>query len=96
MTITANEFMNGITLGASSLLLNSSPKSNFIDISAPTNTAIFIILILFLLIILLCSTIATYKITHSWLQVILCILFGLVYMSIAYMYYGLSGYKISK
>ena len=94
MTITTADFVNGMTFGLSSILLPSTQKSNFIDI--PTDTTQLLIFIAVLLFIVICAGIATYNLTHSWVQVILSVLFGFVYMSLAYIYYGLSGYKISK
>jgi hypothetical protein len=95
INLTSDDILKGVSLGASSLLLPSSQKSNFENTSGTSTTALVIIIIL-LIIYLYCSLVATYKLTHSWLQVILCILFGFFYMSIAYMYYGLAGYKITK
>ena len=87
--------VNVMTFGASSLLLPSvTQKSNFENTEISTAT-IVIVVILFLLYIY-CALKSTYNLTHSGLQTFLCFLFGFFYMSIAYMYYGLAGYKISK
>jgi hypothetical protein len=96
VNITPDDVFKGVSLGVSSLLLPSSQKSSFEDTSSGTSTTVLVIVIILFVLYLYCSLVATYKLTHSWLQVILCILFGFFYMSIAYMYYGLSGYKISK
>ena len=92
--LSSPELLKYVTLGASGALLPSK-KSNF-ENTTTTSTTTLIILIVLLLLYMYCSLVSAYKLTNSWVQVILCFLFGFLYMSIAYMYYGLSGYKITK
>ena len=96
VNFTEDNILKMVSLGASSLLLPSSQKSSFEDTSSGTSTTVLVVIIILLVIYLYCSLAATYKLTHSWLQVILCFLFGFLYMSFAYIYYGLAGYKITK
>ena len=96
MTFSSNDFINAVTFGASSVLLPSNPKSNFENTETSSSSTTLFIIIIVLIIIVLCSTIATYKLTNSGFQTLLCFLFGFLYMSIAYIYYGLSGRKICK
>ena len=53
----------------------------------------FVLLIIFFLLIVFMSCKATYNLTDSLLQSILCFLFGGIYMYFAFLYYGFSGYK---
>jgi F0F1-type ATP synthase membrane subunit a len=86
--------LNAMTFGASSVLLPSTQKSNFEN--TETSTATIIVVVVFFLVYIFCALKSTYNLTHSGLQTFLFFIFGFVYMSIAYMYYGLAGYKISK
>ena len=92
--MSTSDLMNYVTLGASAVLIPSQ-KSQFENTeNSGTSTTVLVFLIILLVLYIYCSLAATYKLTHSWLQVILCFFFGFLYMSIAYMYYGLAGYKI--
>jgi len=92
--VTTNTLTNFAMLGPLSVLLPSSTsKSNFENTGSISTTALIIIVVLFILYIFLSLT-ATYKLTGSGFQTFLCFLFGFLYMSFAYMYYGLAGYKI--
>jgi len=53
---------------------------------------ILVLIVIFLILLL----IATYKLTNSGLHTLLCFLFGIVYVLISYIYYGLAGYKFTK
>ena len=55
-----------------------------------------IIILLIAIIIFIMNCVATYKLTNSALQTVLCVLFGVFYVVLAYSYYGLSGYKFQK
>ena len=89
-----------ISSGASGLLINSlSGRSNFADTPTATasnekiSTTILIIIIVLVILFIILFSVATYKLTGSTLQTILCILFGAIYILIAYIYYAFSGYK---
>ena len=90
-----------LTSGVSGLLINSlSGRSNFGD-TTPTNTptisqTTLIIVIVIVILFSLLFIVATYKLTGSVFQTILCILFGVVYIIIAYLYYAYAGYKYLK
>ena len=79
-------------LGASSLLI----KDTFEDVPAESSTvasATLITILVIIVIVCILLAIATYKLTNSKLQTVLCLLFGMFYIVIAYIYYGFSGYK---
>jgi len=66
---------------------NTSPK-----ISSALIAVIVIILILYIIISVM-LLMATYKLTDSVLQTILCFFFGSIYLIFAFIAYGFSGYK---
>lgn len=93
--------------GASGALLGT--KSSFAD--TPTAAAppaatqsssdsmslgllIFILVVVVIFFIL--SLVATYRLTNSGLHTFLCFLFGILYILISYIYYGLAGYRFTK
>ena len=86
------------SFGLSGLLL----KDNFTDVPTTTNAAssemssalviIIVIIIIFYILLLM----ATYKLTSSALQTILCLIFGIFYLTLAFIYYGFAGYKFMK
>jgi hypothetical protein len=84
--------------GVGALIGSLTPsKSNFADSSNSSLSAtaiVVIVIILIVFIILLCT--AVYKLTHSWIQTILCLFFGAFYLMIATLYYGFAGYKYQK
>jgi len=85
-----------ISSGASGLLIDSlSGRSNFTDTTTISTTTLIIIIIIIIL-FLISFIVATYKLTGSTLQTILCILFGAIYILLAYLYYAFAGYKYLK
>jgi hypothetical protein len=78
-----------------SILLPSPTKSSFVD-TPPMNYTAVIIIVIVAIIFAIMALVATYKLTNSGFQTFLCLLFGFLYMSLAYIYYGLSGYKLCK
>ena len=84
------------TFGVSSLMsLTPIQKATFANIDTTINSAImFVFLIMMIVYILL--LIATYRLTGSGLQTVLCLLFGLTYLIFAFIIYGFSGYKFKK
>ena len=85
-----------ISYGASGLLLNNlTGKSNFEDTNSISSTALIFVIILVILFCIL-FIVATYKLTGSTLQTILCIFFGAIYILLAYLYYAFAGYKYLK
>lgn len=70
-------------------------SNKFNNTSAGTVISILIIVaICFTLWIM--SLMATYRLTHSTLQVILCLLFGTLYLFFAWIYYGFTGHRLVK
>lgn len=92
-----NDMMKNLgTFGVSSLMaLTPIQKATFANIDTTINSAImFVFLIMMIVYILLLM--ATYRLTGSGLQTILCLLFGSTYLIFAFIIYGFSGYKIKK
>ncbi len=96
-----------ISSGASGLLVNSlSGRSNFTDITNATtatnatnatiSTTTLIIVIIIVILFFILFVVATYKLTGSVLQTMLCVFFGAIYILLAYIYYAFSGYKYLK
>jgi hypothetical protein len=84
-------------IGGAAMSALTPSKSKFTDSSdnsMSTTAIVVVVIIIILFIILLC--IAVYKLTHSWAQTILCLLFGVFYLIIATLYYGFAGYKYEK
>lgn len=75
---------------------NTSPtKSNFENVESKDYVILIImILIIILLIYMICK--ATYNLTGSITQTVFCFLSGSLYLYVAYLYYGLAGYKFQK
>ena len=75
----------------------SQGKSSFANVNQKENftsvNTVMIVLIIIILLVVFMSCKATYKLTDSVLQTILCLLFGGIYMYFAFIYYGFSGYK---
>ncbi len=94
----SNTILTGLLAGPIVAAYNQSQaKSSFANVNQKENftsgsTFIIVLLIIVLLIVFL-SCKATYNLTDSLLQTILCFLFGGVYMYFAFLYYGFSGYK---
>ena len=72
---------------------SSSPFANVQQKENVSSGSTFIIVVLIALLIVFMSCKATYNLTDSLLQSILCFLFGGLYMYFAFLYYGFSGYK---
>lgn len=92
-----NDMMKNLgTFGVSSLMtLTPIQKATFANIDTTINTVLmFVFLIMMIVYILLLM--ATYKLTGSGLQTILCLLFGSTYLIFAFIIYGFSGYKLKK
>lgn len=71
-------------------------KSNKFADSSSGMVAFIVIIVLISIGLWIMSIMATYKLTGSTLQVILCILFGSIYLFFAWIYYGFSRYKLVK
>jgi hypothetical protein len=90
--------LTSMSAGVSSLIATTATqKANFTntDSDSSLSTTIIVVLIICLIISIL-LLIATYKLTGSALQTILCLLFGAFYLVFAFIYYGFSGYKLVK
>ena len=92
---------NFALFGASGSLI--STKSRFEDVPAdsksssgtmPIGLLIFVIVLIIVFEMLL--LVSTYKLTNSGWQTFFCLLFNVIYLGLAFICYGMSGYKFSK
>ena len=74
------------TIAASSALPSTSKIS--------TGLLIFIVVLIVVFEILL--LVSTYKLTNSGWQTFFCLLFNVIYLVLAFIYYGMAGYKFTK
>lgn len=58
--------------------------------------AVIIIFVLIAIILWIMSLVATYRLTGSGLEVVLCFIFGSMYLFFAWIYYGFTGHKLVK
>ena len=74
------------------------PSTTFSNVAKPSTafTPLIIVILIIIVIRYILLLIATYKLTNSALQTVLCFLFGIIYLTFAYIYYGFSGYKFTK
>jgi hypothetical protein len=70
-------------------------KEPFANTSAGM-TAFIIIIVIVAIVLWIMSLMATYRLTHSALQTVLCLLFGSMYLFFAWIYYGFTGHKLVK
>jgi hypothetical protein len=95
---TSNTILTGLLAGPIVAAYNQTQaKSSFTNVHQKENftseSSFMLIVIIIALLIVFMSCKATYNLTDSLLQSILCFLFGGLYMYIAFLYYGFSGYK---
>ena len=74
-------------------LLNGKEK---FENSSSTLIAVIVIFVVIFLVLWVMSLMATYRLTNSTLQVILCLLFGSFYLFFAWIAYGFTGHKLVK
>jgi len=91
ITTLASSGLSGIVLKS----LSDQQKSNFEDVNTFTTTQLVIIILIILLLITLFA-VATYKLTNSYFETVLCIFFGCFYVMIAFLYYAYAGYCFKK
>jgi protein-S-isoprenylcysteine O-methyltransferase Ste14 len=71
-------------------------KSNKFS-NTSTGAVIFILFIVILFLVLwIMSLMATWRLTDSVLQVVLCFLFGCIYLFFAWIFYGFTNHKLVK
>jgi len=87
-----------VSSGLSGIALQSlsAQQSNFEDVDNDINTTQLLVVIAIILLIITLFAVATYKLTGSALQTMLCILFGVFYIVLAYIFYAFAGYKLTK
>ena len=71
-------------------------KTNKFDNTSSTIIAVIVIFVVLGLVLWVMSLMATYRLTGSTLQVILCLLFGSFYLFFAWIAYGFTGHKLVK
>ena len=76
-------------------MFTNGTLDKFDDTSTSLTTGVIIMLVI-IIIISLMTIVATYKLTGSALQTVLCLLFGCIYLTFAYIYYGFSDYTFQK
>ena len=80
-------------------IYNSIYKTNKFDNVSNNNLAYIIgaiCIVIFSLIMWIMSIVATYRLTQSMLQCVLCLFFSTVYIVLAWLYYGVTSYKLVK
>ena len=92
-----NDMIKSVTAFGASSIMNIVPSqiSRFTDISDELKFSLFITTIIVLTIYIL-LLMATYKLTGSSLQTVMCFMFGSLYLMFAFIYYAFSGYKFVK
>ncbi len=90
-------FKNGVLGGALGVsgLINTTTKSGF-DNTSSGMIALIVIIVVLCVSLWIMSLIATYRLTGSSLQVILCFFFGCIYLFFAWIYYGITNHKLVK
>ena len=95
----AKQFATGGMLGGTIMNSISPKRANFEDTQELSSTvvAVVVVVLIVLLILYIVLCIAVYRVTGgSVLQLILFILFGFIYLWIALIAYGFSGYRFVK
>jgi len=97
---------NFALFGASSALMNT--QSRFTDVPATTaspsaspstskiSTGLLIFIIILIVVFEMLLLVSTYKLTNSGWQTFFCLLFNVIYLVLAFIYYGMAGYKFTK
>ena len=75
---------------------NSTFKANTFNNTSSSWLGFVIFMCVFAFALWIMLLVATYRLTHSALQVVLCLLFGAIYLFFAWIYYGFSKYRFVK
>ena len=75
---------------------NSTLKTNKFDNTSNLSVGFIVFICIFAIVLWIMSLVATYRLTNSTLQVILCLLFGSLYLFFAWIYYGFNKYRLIK
>ena len=81
--------------GLVSAYIETKKSNKFGNTSAGMVAAIIIIVVIAVALWIM-SLVATYRLTGSALQVILCLFFGSIYLFFAWIYYGMTRHKLVK
>lgn len=98
LTKIAHVSFGGIVGAAISSAATPTKASRFENVSEASTA---FVIVFFIIIVMFCALsimdiFATYKLTDSVFQTIMCFFFGCIYLMIAFVYYGFSGYKFVK
>lgn len=74
----------------------NSMKSDKFTNTSNDMVILTVIIIIISIALWIMSLIATFRLTNSSLQTILCLFFGTIYLFFAWITYGISGYKLLK
>jgi hypothetical protein len=74
----------------------STQQSNRFDDTSSGMIAFVIIILIAAIVLWIMSLFATFRLTNSSFQVILCLLFGSLYLFLAWIYYGFTNHKFAK
>jgi hypothetical protein len=81
--------------GLVSAYLETQKSNKFGNTSSGMIVGIIIIVVVAIALWIM-SLVATYRLTNSTLQVVLCLLFGSLYLFFAWIYYGMTKHKLVK
>lgn len=81
--------------GLVSAYMETQKSNKFGDTSSGMVAGIIIIVVIAVALWVM-SLVATYRLTGSTLQVVLCLLFGSLYLFFAWIYYGMTRHKLVK
>jgi len=72
---------------------NKLTRSGFSNVSSVVLVVVIIIIVTAVALWIM-SIMATYRLTGSTLQTVLCLFFGSIYLFFAWVYYGMNNYKL--
>ena len=76
---------------------NSMYNTNTFDNTSTLSTGAVVFIVVLSLVLWVMTLVATYRLTHnSTMQVVLCLIFGFMYIFLAWIYYGFTNHKFTK
>lgn len=76
--------------------VNNQPNPNGFDNTSTDLLIVIVIVVIIAIIFCILGAIATYRLTHSYAQVVFYLLLGNFYLMFAWIIYGMTGHKIVK
>jgi hypothetical protein len=86
------DLLSGGLVGVMGLFASKETKSTFMNVDSAMAILLIVVMVLSISLWVM-SLIATYRLTNSVLQTILCFIFGSAYIVIAWIYYGMTNRK---